>query len=215
MKVSTGLPSRRVLWVAFSAIIALSIAAVGSYYGFVVQDKSSDTHGLPQYAVGAEKIIHTIPYVGQPDDFSRALESSELVVEGVIDHLYPARWTTTDPAGPGVVTKEVAKDASVQIRTPVQLSVKQVFKGESVGDTLKFSFVGGRVGDTALIYAGNETFEEGSRIIVFLGKAEHGSPPHNVEPDALYPRLHLVVKGNVAQGPIKDIPMEELLQQLQ
>ena len=214
MKVSSGLCNRRVLWVAFGAVIAMSIAAVGSYYGFIVRDNDSDTHGLPQYAVGAGNIIHTQAYVGQPDDFGPQLARSHIVVEGVIDELYPARWTTPQPAGPGVITKEVAKNPNIHIRTPVQLSVKRVFKGESVGDTLKFSFVGGRVGDTALVYEGNETFEEGSRVIVFLGKGKPGSPAHNVEPEALYPRLHLVVRGDVAQGPIKDIPMKELLQQL-
>ncbi len=210
-----GLHNRRVLWVAFSAVIALSAAAVGSYYGFVVRDNDSAKHGLPQYAVGAENVTWSDAYVGQPDDFSAELGRSDLVVEGVLDELYPARWTTVDPAGPGSITKEIAKNVAIHIRTPVRLSVKRVFKGESVGDVIKFSFVGGRVGDTAQVFTWNEVFEEGSRIIVFLGKGEPGSAAHNVDPQGLYPRMHLVVKGDVAQGPIKDIPMTELLQQLQ
>ena len=108
------------------------------------------------------------------------------------------------------------KDIAIHIRTPVQLSVKRVFKGESVGDTLKFSFVGGRVGDTAHIFDGNESYEDGSRIIVFLATGKPGGPARNVESEyGLYPRMHLIVKGDVAQGPTKDIPMKELLRQLQ
>ena len=180
-----------------------------------IQEKESDKRGLPMYAEGAANVILTDVYIGQPDDFSSALERSDLVVGGVIDELYPARWSTVDNAAPGTITREVVKDLAIHIRTPVQLSVKRVFKGKSVGDTLKFSFVGGRVGDTAHVYEWSDVFEEGTRVIVFLAKGGPGSAAHNVEPQGLYPRMHLVVRGDVAQGPIKDIPMKELLGQLQ
>ena len=104
-----------------------------------IQEKESDKRGLPMYAEGAANVILTDVYIGQPDDFSSALERSDLVVEGVIDELYPARWSTVDNAAPGTITREVVKDLAIHIRTPVQLSVKRVFKGKSVGDTLKFS----------------------------------------------------------------------------
>ena len=201
--------------VVFSAVIALAVAAVGSYYGFVVRDDSSARHGLPQYAVEAANVIATNVYLGQPDDFSSELERSDLVVEGVIDELYPAQWSTIDGAAPGTITRDIVKDLAIHIRTPVQLSVKRVFKGESVGDTLKFSFVGGRVGDTAHVYEWNDVFEQGTRVIVFLAKGGPGNAAHNVESQGFFPRMHLVVKGDFAQGPIKEIPIKELLQQLQ
>ena len=216
MKVRTSLSNHRVLWVVFSATIAFAVAAIGSYYVLVAGDDGSERHGLPQYAVGAENIIRTHAYIGQPDDFSSQLDRSDLVVEGVIDELYPARWSTVDNADPGTLTEDHLKDIAIHIRTPVQPSVKRVFKGESVGDTLKFSFVGGRVGDTAHIFDGNESYEDGSRIIVFLATGKPGGPARNVESEyGLYPRMHLIVKGDVAQGPTKDIPMKELLRQLQ
>ena len=200
----------------FGGIIALIVAAVGSYYGFVVQDNGSGKHGIPQYAVGAMRIISTYAYIGQPDDFSSELERSEIVVEGVIDELYPARWSTADGTAPDTLTEDDLKNIDIHIRTPVQLSVKRVFKGElSGGDDLKFSFVGGRAGDTAHIFEWNDVFEEGTQIIVFLDKGGSSSPAHNVDPQGLYPRMHLVVKGDVVQGPIKDIPLQEFLQQLQ
>ena len=135
-----------------------------------IQEKESDKRGLPMYAEGAANVISTDVYIGQPDDFSSALERSDLVVEGVIDELYPARWSTVDNAAPGTITREVVKDLAIHIRTPVQLSVKRVFKGKSVGDTLKFSFVGGRVGDTAHVYGWSDVFEEGTRVIVIPSK---------------------------------------------
>ena len=142
------------------------------------QDEESDTHDLPPYAVGAANVISTDIYIGQPDDFSSELERSDLVVEGVIEDLYPARWSTVDGVAPGTITREVVKNIALHIRTPVGLSVKRVFKGESVGDTLKFSFVGGRVGDTAYVYEWNDVFQEDARVIVFLARGEPGSAAH-------------------------------------
>ena len=205
----------RVPIAVFGAVIALAIAAVGSYYGLVAQDDGSTRHWLPQYADGATNLMVTQAYIGQPDDFSAELKRSDIVVEGVIQQLYPSQWTTEDGAAPDELTKEVMRNLSVHIRTPVELAVKTVFKGDSVGDTLKFSFVGGRVGDTAHVYKWNNTFEKGTRVIVFLGKGGVGSAAHKVEAQGLYPRMHLVVKGGVVQGPLKDVPLEEVLSQLQ
>ena len=78
-----------------------------------IQEKESDKRGLHTYAEGAANVISTDVYIGQPDDFSSALERSDLVVEGVIDELYPARWSTVDNAAPGTITREVVKDLVV------------------------------------------------------------------------------------------------------
>ena len=206
---------RRVHLAVFSIITALVVATVGSYYGFIVRDGNSERNVLPQYAVGAVNIVKTHAYTGQPDDYSSVLKHSELVVEGVIDEIFPAQWSTSNGDGPDTLIRGDVKNIAIHIRTPVQLSVKRVFKGESVGDTLKFSFIGGRVSNTAHIFEWNEVFEEGTRVIVFLGKGSPGSPSRNIDPQGLYPRMHLVVKGDVVQGPIKDIPIQEFLQQLQ
>lgn len=220
MKMRTSLRNHRALWAVLSATIALGVAAVGSYFGFVVQDNDSDLEKLPNYAIGATALIWTQGYVGQPDDFSSQFDRSDLVIEGVIDELYLARWSSVDGAAPDILTtddlnKIASNNSAIHIRTPVQLLVKQIFKGKSIGDTLKFSFVGGRVGDTAQIVDWNEAFQEGTRIIVFLATGAPGSPARNVEANGFYPRMHLVVEGDVAQGPTKDIPIKELLGQLQ
>ena len=204
--------------VIFSAFIALSIAIAGSYYSFVgfgSQNNDITMQNLPKYADGATHIISTDVYTGQPDNFTSEFKRSEIVVEGVIDHIYPARWTTPDGNTPENLTTEDLKNLALHIRTPVQLSVKHVFKGQPVNDTLKFSFIGGRVDDTAQVFTWNDVFEQGATVIVFLAKGEAGSPAHNVESQGLYPRMHLVVKGDVVQGPIKEIQRADLLQQLQ
>lgn len=205
---SSSLRNHRVWWVVLSTAIALTIAAVGSYYVFVTQDNDFSEQNfaqLPAYAVGATVVVWTHAYIGQPDDYSSYLKDADIVVEGVIDELYPARWFTADGTGLETLTEDDLKNPDLHVRTPVQLSVKRVFKGESVGDTLKFSFIGGRVGDTAYVFEGNESYEEGAQVILFLKNGAVGFSP----------RAYLLVKGDVAQGPIKDIPMEDLLRQLQ
>ena len=206
-------PGRRVLSILLSGVISLSIISAVTYWMlFRFEGGESGPSGYP---AGAGRVISTHAYLGQPNDFSRQLERSDLVVEGVIDEIYPPVWTTADGVGPVSSTEEDVKNTVVHIRTPVQLSAKRVFKGESVGDVLKFSFVGGQVGDTVQTFELNDTFEEGTRVIVFLAKWNPGGPASNVEEQALYPKMHLIVKGDFAQGPIKEIPMGDLLRQLE
>ena len=141
MKMRTSLRNHRVLWAVWSATVALGVAAVGRYFGFVVQDNDSDLKKLPNYAIGATTLMWTQGYVGQPDDFSSQFDCSDLVIEGVIDELYLARWSSVDGAAPDILTtddlnKIASNNSAIHIRTPVQLLVKQIFKGKSIGDTL-------------------------------------------------------------------------------
>ena len=95
------------------------------------------------------------------------LETSDVVVEGVISQLLPARWSTEDGEPLDDPKSDDVRGFGAHIRTPVELSVKRGFKGKPVGDTIKFSFVGGRVGDVAHTFAWNEVFEKDARVIVF------------------------------------------------
>ena len=103
MKMRTSLRNHRVLWAVLSTTIALGVAAVGSYFGFVVQNNDSDLVKLPNYAIGATKLMWTQGFIGQPDDFSSQLDRSDLVIEGVIDELYLARWSSVDGAAPDIL----------------------------------------------------------------------------------------------------------------
>ena len=201
-------------WVVLGALLALTIAAAGSYYGLAVVDSGTDKHSPSSNIPDVQNVITMSGYVGQPDDFSQVFSKSEVVVMGVIDQLYDAKWTTSDGVAPTEITSEVMKDSTIHIRTPAQLSVKQVFKGNSVGDTLKFSFPGGTVGDTAFVHGWNDVLEEGATVIVFLSKGADDSPPKRVEEQGLYPRMHLVVKGDMVQGPLKEVPLSDILEQL-
>ena len=139
-----------------SAFASLAIVAAASYFGFAAlraQDNNMAQHELPKYAEGAAHVVSTGAYLGQPDDFSNMLETSDVVVEGVISQLLPARWSTEDGGPPDDPKSDDVRGFGAHIRTPVELSVKRVFKGEPVGDTIKFSFVGGRVGDVAHTFA--------------------------------------------------------------
>ena len=81
-----------------SAFASLAIVAAASYFGFAAlraQDNNMAQHELPKYAEGAAHVVSTGAYLGQPDDFSNMLETSDVVVEGVISQLLPARWSTS------------------------------------------------------------------------------------------------------------------------
>ncbi len=91
--------------------------------------------------------------------------------------------------------------------------MERVFKGNPE-DALKFSYMGGQVGDTVEYFEWNDVIQEDARLIVFLAKAENDSPAHRVDTGGLFPEFHLLVKDNVARGPVAEIPMGELVEQL-
>ena len=169
---------------------------------------------LPSYAVGATQLFVTHAYLGQPNDYSNELHRSDIVVQGTIAEVMPSKWSSSDNVAPEADSKEAVKNIDAHIRTPVRMAVSEVFKGDDVGESLTFSFVGGRVGDTAHVYEWNDVFERDTELIVFLGSGEVGEPAKNVDGAGLYPTMHVVVKGDVVQGPLRDIPKDDFLAQL-
>ena len=208
---------KRLPMLLVSGIVSLAIVVAGTYFGFASFWTGDDAthHESAEHGEVANPIISTSAYLGQPDDFSNLLGKSDVVVEGVISQLYASRWSTDDGAVPADLDSDHVRDMSVHIRTPVELSVKRVFKGDAVGDTIKFSFVGGQVGDVVQAFEWNEVFERDLRIVVFLSEAADGEPAKNVEPSAYFPRMHLIVVGDEARGPTKTIKMTDLVDQLQ
>ena len=207
---------QRMPLVLLGAIVAVAIAAVGSYYGFFAHNDGVQKHGLPSFAVRAETVIQVHFFSGQPDDYSNQFDRSDVVVEGVINELLPAKWTTTDAGPPEEITPEVMKDIDTHIRTTAVLDVETVYKGESIGETLNFSFIGGRVDDTAYVVEWNEGFTESARVILFLGQGEAGAPAKMVDSQGLAPRMYLLVEedGSI-KGPIQEVNRETFLQQIQ
>ncbi|MGH7964031.1 MAG: hypothetical protein ACRERD_19795, partial [Candidatus Binatia bacterium] len=131
-------------------------------------------------------------------------QRADIVVEGVIEELLPATWTTPNGHAPTTVHEEAIKltqqNPLIQIRTPIRLRVERMFKGETerIGNELGFSVVGGRVGDVAVV---NETtlplFKPGTRIVAFLHIGEPDSPAALAYPSALWPSRFLIVEGAV------------------
>ena len=73
-------PGRRVLSILLSGVISLSIISAVTYWMlFRFEGGESGPSGYP---AGAGRVISTHAYLGQPNDFSRQLERSDLVVEG-------------------------------------------------------------------------------------------------------------------------------------
>jgi hypothetical protein len=160
---------------------------------------------------GASQVITLESYVGQPEDFTSIAKSADIVVEGVVEELLPTRWTTPNGKAPAVLTD----DPHQQIRTPVRLSVTRVFKGDPVGKMITFSFLGGRVDDIAMVTERHhEVYQPGNKIILFLYRTNPGSAPSMVDAGGLTPSMPLMIQGDVAHGPLYDVPLADLEQQI-
>ncbi len=191
-------------------VLSILIAAAGTYYVLeqhpVPAAPTSPTGQQPAHVM----TIHHYP--GQPETWTALTQDADVVVEGVVERVLPARWTTPDGNAP---TTLYQSDSAVHIRTPVRLRVTRVFKGQPVPASLVFSFLGGQVGDATWASEEQEIYQPGTRLLVFLYRGQVGSPPAQIDPGALFPSIPLVIEGDVAHGPIKDIPVADLVQQIQ
>ena len=211
--------------IRLSLIVGVALAIFGSavYYAYVSNhaDPVRYPSGIPSWAWGATNITLTDSYPSQPDDFTNTMGRADVVVAGVISEVYPSQWAMPDNQGPpgGEITPEhlTSQGATYQIRTPVQFDVKEVFKGADIPDSIKFSFVGGRVEDTAFIQDQNmDVYKENATLIVFLSKGEPDGPSSYVNPERrLWPRNYLVVTGeNKVRGQTREVPLAPILEQL-
>lgn len=91
-------------------------------------------------------------------------------------------------------------DPDVQLRTPVQLSVERVYKGDHVPKVLFFTLPGGREGDLEIRSGLGTDLEPGMRLVIFLSEAPRNAGPW-AQISPLYPQLYFVVDGDTLHGP--------------
>lgn len=149
------------------------------------------------------KTIEAYGYSTQPDDLGPIADQSVYVVEGVVTRVLPGQWTTPDSRRPADAHRAIA-DPNVQLRTPVQLSVERVYKGDHVPKMLLFTLPGGREGDFEIESGLGTDLEPGMRLVIFLSEAPRDAGPWaRISP--LYPQLYFVVDGDTLHGPLKDV----------
>jgi hypothetical protein len=156
-------------------------------------------------------VVEQHSYTTQPDDLTPIADYSDLIVEGVVEKVHPAKWTTPDGTSPKDIAKAM-QDPNIQLRTPIQLSVERVYKGQNISNDLLFTLAGGDDGKTKVKSETGKDLKQGSRVIVFLSTA-----PSNAGPWAaispLYPQMYFVVEGNTLRGPLKDITRADFVEQ--
>ena len=180
-----------------SIVISLLIVVVGTGALYAVQQSAMKP-------TGSKIVVSLNAYERQPDDLSSIANDSDLIVEGVVEKVYPSRWTTPSGKEPSNIN-EAMRDPKTQLRTPVQLSVETVFKGQNIPRSLLFTFAGGSFGNY-MIQAGPdlEQLGPGTRLLVFLSKAPPDAGPWaDISP--LYPQLYFVVVGDTLHGPLKPV----------
>ncbi len=209
--------------IVLSLAIAVIMAALGSaiYYAFFNDhtDPVPYPSGIPSWAWGATNITLSDSYLTQPTDFSKLKERSDVVVMGVISQVHSPAWATPGNEGPenGIAPEHLIGDVpAYQIRTPVQFDVKETFKGD-VPDSIQFSFMGGRVGDVALITdESKNVYTKDAALIVFLSEGDKGGPSSHVNSEGrLWPRGYLtVLDEDTARGPVREVALKDVLEQL-
>jgi hypothetical protein len=196
------------------AIILLSFLLVGglTYYilssGSSPQASNTDTSpSIEPFEPGTQRILGTS---FQPEDLNALKSQSVVVVMGTVTEVLPSVWTTNDGVVPSDIRQTFEK-ASAHIRTPFRLAVERVYKANEVPSILEFSVYGGTTKDFNLISEDLERLKAGATVIMFM--REH--PQFTNVSSRLYPNLFFVVEGNVASGPVRDIPLSELESQIQ
>jgi hypothetical protein len=149
------------------------------------------------------KLIEFHAYTTQPDDLSSLADLSTYVVEGEVTRVLPGQWTTPDQRRPADLSKATA-NPDVQLRTPVQLSVEKVYKGEHVPRTLLFTLPGGRENGLEIRTGLSTDLRPGTKVVVFLSEAPQGAGPWS-RISKLYPQIYFVVDGETLHGPLKDV----------
>jgi hypothetical protein len=147
--------------------------------------------------------IETHAYTYQPDDLTPIAALSVYVVEGEVTGVLPSQWTTPDKRRPADVSQAIA-DPAIQLRTPVEISVERVYKGENVPKTLLFTLPGGREGNVEIGNSLGAELEPGTKIVIFLSEAPKDAGPWSLI-SPLYPQLYFVVEGDTLHGPLKDV----------
>jgi len=165
-----------------------------------------------RYHKDSDKITITIhAYENQPDDLSSIALDSDYVVEGVVEKVLPSQWTTDDGTPPTDVQAAIS-NLDIQLRTPVQISVKTIYQGQVEEKELVFSMLGGNDGVYEIQVAGAAELEPGMNILVFLSKASSNAGSWT-EISPLFPQLYFIVEGETLHGPLKDIDYQDFVEQ--
>lgn len=185
---TTKRQDRAWLW---SLGLSLLIAGLGTAWALRPVPKTIEIHG----------------YTTQPDDLTSIADLSAYVIEGEVTRVLPGQWTTPDRRRPKDVVKATG-DPNVQLRTPVQISVERVYKGNHVPRTLLFTLPGGREGDLEVRGGLGTDLQPGTKLVIFLSEAPQGAGPWS-RISKLYPQLYFVVDGETLHGPLKDLSRDD------
>ncbi len=185
------------------------IAGGGTYYALA--KSGQDPEPVPQSATEqAGTSIMTFSYPWQPDDLRVAKDDAAVVVQGTVKEVLPAVWTTPDNTPPADA-RQAYEQATAHIRTPIRLSVERRFKGNNIPDDLILSTYGGTLGSTTVLTESNDLLKPGTRVVLFL----KDQPSFANVQSSLQPTLILVVDGDVARGPISNVPLSRLVSELE
>ncbi len=161
-------------------------------------------------------------YRVQPDDLTGIIRSADIIVEGVVSKVHASQWPETDKAPENASQARELRSRGIDLRTPIELSVKRVLKGENVSNTLLFTTLGGyspESGEGQIDYGDLanrqiEMLKEGNNVIVLLSYApDNAGPWAQISP--LYLQIVFIIEGDYLIGPAKQISQSTFTRQLE
>ena len=213
LDMSRMLPFALLLW-----LIALALAACARGEGatptparptvaLTTPDTAPATLTMPAPTDGRAYQL-TIHSTGPAEpDIAALTAQATLIVEGTVEQVGPARWTTADgrrPPDPFATTTEGY--AKYGIYTPVRLAVHSIWQGEFEASVVSFSLGEGTIGEEFVRLEPRDFWQPaaGQRAVVFLvASPEAQGPPYGLLDG-------FVVSADTAAHPYLELPLAEL-----
>ena len=165
-----------------------------------------------------EDALNASAYWNQPDNLGGIIGFSDIIVEGVVIKVHDSLWPTRDGVEPeNIMQVREMRREGIDLRTPVELSVKRVLKGETVPDTIMFTALGGEYPGMSISYGTEnelQMLKEGVDVVVLLSQAPANAGPW-AEITPLYLQMVFKVDGEKLHGPQKTILQSDFIKQIE
>lgn len=158
----------------FPSVSPLALTPLPTQSGTFEQEEGLGGSPVPPRLPGPNEPYEVTIHQELIPDTVLSTRDSDLVIQGIVTKVYPARWTTPDGTRP---VNPFASDSADFIYTPVQVDVKTFFKrtlvdkasGSSNLTTVMLMANSGTVGqDSARRDDDLNTFKEGDLVVLFL-----------------------------------------------
>ena len=170
--------SRRYTMAAFVLVLGVLV------YAAIVLQQSSNADAPASR--GSDEVIARELHASYPRlNLLETVESSELIIVGVVGTSYGSRWTTRNGQLPDGATRFTVASDDLYIHTDYPVKVEQTLKGAPSTTSVRVRLLGGQVGNDSLGTDEVDALSPGDRVLLFLGRGyrplhRSGPPAYNL-----------------------------------